>query len=246
MLYSLPRDVVDAGMQVFVHDVDGKRVYVKKRRPNKNPLGRMAQNVLYFLTGNLLVMPPDRPEGDNVSFEAGVLRKLGGLGVPVPEVLHLDSDYFVMSDVGKTLEVALREEPGRTDEYIEKAVRALRRFHDMGLAHGGAQIKNLTVKDGDIYFIDFEENIPDEHLAMFQVRDLFLFLLSLERHGHDPDLTKICGMYGDGTRLNMLESIRSALSGMRLTRVLNSRLFKRLSMRDIRSLNRLIHKADAL
>lgn len=244
MSYSVPRDEVEAGTQVFIHYVDGEKVFVKKRRPNKNPVGWIAQRLLYRLTGNLLAMPPSRPEGDNVAFESGVLKRLAEHGVRVPRVLHVDADYFVMSDVGRTLEVALREEPEKAGEYVAMAVRELRRFHDLGFAHGGAQIKNITIKDGVIHFIDFEENIPQEHLEQFQVRDLFLLLLSLQRHGHDPDLKNICGLYdpdGDG---RMLGQVRAALRSLRIARLLDGRLFSRLSMRDVRSLNQLIRKAE--
>lgn len=244
MSYSVPRDVVEAGTQVFIHYVDGERVYVKKRRPNKNPVGWIAQKLLYGITGNLLAMPPSRPEGDNVAFESGVLRRLAEQGVRVPRVLHVDKDYFVMSDAGPTLEIALRQEPEKAGEYIAKAVRELRRFHDLGFAHGGAQIKNITIKDGVIHFIDFEENIPSEHLEQFQIRDLFLLLLSLQRHGHDPDLAAICGLYDPDGESRILDKARAALRSLRIVRLLDSRLFSRLSMRDVRSLNQLIRKAE--
>lgn len=244
MSYSLPKSVVDAGTQVFIHHVDGEKVFVKKRRPNKNPIGWAAQKLLYWLTGNLLVLPPLRPDGDNVAFESGKLRQLADHGVRVPRVLHVDADYFVMSDAGRTLEEVLREEPDRTEEYIAKAVRELRRLHDLGFAHGGAQIKNLTVLDGEIYFIDFEENIPERHLEKFKVRDLFLLMMSLQRHGHNPDLAVICRLYDGDRDAGTLEQMRSALRSMRFVRLMDNRLMAGFSMRDIRGLIDLIRKAE--
>lgn len=246
MAYSIPKSVLDAGAQVFAHRVDGRTVYVKKRRPNKNPMGWIAQKMLHRLTDNLLVAPPCRPVGDNVLFESGVLRRLAEHGVPTPDVLHVDADYFVMSDVGKTLESVLRDEPEKRGAYIAKAVWELRRLHDKGFAHGASQIKNLTVKDGIIHFIDFEENIPEMHVKKFQLRDLFLFLLSLERQGHDPDLGAICSMYDGDSGADSFRAIRTALLRLRVVRVLDNRIFSRISMRDIRSLNRLIRKAETV
>lgn len=246
MPYSIPRTILDASSQVFARRVNGRTVYVKKRRRNKNPVGWLAQRLLYRLTDNLLVVPPSRPIGDNVEFEAGVLRRLAGQGVPVPDVLHVEADYFVMSDVGRTLEAVLRDEPEAAARHIAKAVRELRRLHDKGFAHGASQIKNLTVKDGEIHFIDFEENIPDAYLKKFQMRDLFLFLMSLERHGHDPDLQALCRLYDGDTGESSLAEIRSALLRLRVVRLLDNRIFSRFSMRDIRSLNRLIRKAEGV
>lgn len=244
MSYTVPKDILEANKPVFAHRVNGETVYVKKRRRNKNPVGWLAQNVLYRLTDNLLVIPPHRPVGDNVAFESETIRRLAGQGVRTSTVLHVTPDYFVMSDVGVTLEAVLRREPENAADYIAKAVRELRRFHDKGLAHGGSQIKNLTVKDGEIYFIDFEENIPLQHLERFQVRDLFLFILSLERNGHDPDLATICGLYDGDADGRSLSEICSALLRLRVVRVLDNRLFARFSMRDIRTLNHLIRKAE--
>lgn len=244
MPYAIPPSVLRAGGQVFCHLLDGRRVFVKKRRRNKNPLGWLAQRALHRFTGNLLILPPARPVGDNVRFESGMLRRMAEIGVPAPIVLHVERDYFVMSDAGRTLETALREEPGRADAYLADAVRALRRFHDKGFAHGGTQIKNLTVKDGKIHFIDFEENIPGERVDAFQLRDLFLFLLSLERHGHDPDLPAVCRLYDGGPGGGTLERMCASLRGLRVARFLDSRLFARFSMRDVRSLNGLIRKAE--
>ena len=246
MTYDIPRPIVDGSPLVFTYMVNGERVYVKKRRPNKNPLGWHLQRILYRLTRFLLVLPPDRPAKNNVLFEAEVLRRLGDLGIDVPRVLHVTDEYFVMTESGRNLEVMLRENPAMAKQYIEKAARALRRFHGFGLAHGGSQIKNMTVRDGEVYFIDFEEGIPERRLAQFQTRDLFLFIFSLQRSGHDPDLREICRMYDGGRDGGTLEEIRRALLQLRVVRVTDWKLFDSISMRDVRSLSRLVEKARAL
>ena len=244
MDYSIPREILETARKpVFPHMVDGERVFVKKRRPGKNPLGRFVQRVLYRLTGNFLVMPPNPPTGDSVSFEVDALRRLGGVGIRVPGVLHVADGYFVMSDAGGTLEEALALHPERKAEYLEKALRELRRFHDLGFAHGGAQIRNLTLLNGEVHFIDFEESIPASRLERFQLRDVFLFLMSLERNGHDPDLAALCRIYDGGTDRGTMEGIRAALGKLRMLRILDLRLFAPIGMRDIRCLNHLIRKA---
>lgn len=246
MEYLIPQPIVDGSPHVFTYLVNGERVFVKKRRPNKNPIAWYLQRILYRLTGFLLVLPPERPLRNNVRFEAEALERLGALGLKVPRVLYVTDQYFVMSQVGRNLEVILRENPAKASQLIEKATSELRGFHRAGLAHGGAQIKNMTVNEGEIYFIDFEESIPERHLANFQLRDLFLFIFSLERTGHDPDLAAICRVYDDREDAGTLEKIRRALLQLRGVCLAERTVFDRYSMRDVRSLIRLIHKAKAL
>lgn len=247
MDYTVPKSVLDGSPQVFPWRAGDENVWVKKRRPGKNPLGWWAQRIIYRLTGIILALPPDRSPGNGARFEAETLRRLEGLGVRVPRVLHVEDDYFVMSDAGTTLERHLAANPGQTGELIDRAARELRALHRYDTAHGGAQIKNLTVRDGDIHFIDFEERIPEKRLREFQVRDLFLFLFSLERAGHDPDLAAVCRSYGgpaDGDRV--LADVRRALAQLWPARLFDWRVFSFLSMRDIRGLCRLIRKAENL
>lgn len=247
MSYSVPKTLLASQPSVFAHEVNGEIVFVKQRRKRgKNPLGHLAQLFLYSLTRNILVMPTEWLSGNSVAFETETIRRLAALGVRVPEILHEEEDYFVMSNAGLSLEHYLKKHPDEREALIDKSAAELRRFHDVGCAHGGAQIKNLTVRDGEIHFIDFETSIPAERLAEFQLRDLFLFILSLERHGHNPDLRRICRIYDGRPDGPTPARLKKCLLGMRPVRLLDNRLLKSLSMRDIRSLGRLVKKAETL
>jgi tRNA A-37 threonylcarbamoyl transferase component Bud32 len=244
MDFSIPKDKLRAEGSVFPIETPDGIVYVKQRRAAKNPLGRMAQTALYRLTGNLLVLPTGRHESDPLAAECAKIRRLGGMGIPVPTILHEGDGYFVMSYVGRTLQKTLKRRRGEASVFAERAVRELRRLHDLGEAHGGAQIKNLTLLDDVIHFLDFEEDIPEGNLREFQLRDLFLLILSLERHRHDPDLVGLCRLYENNRSDSALAGICESLLRIRHIRLLESRAFDFLSMRDIRSLNRLIAKAE--
>lgn len=246
MEYSFSKQFLRARSSVFAFEANGERVYVKQRRPGKNPLGRAAQEVLHRLTGNRLLLAPPGPGGDNVSFEAGMLRRLAEAGIRVPRVLHQEADFFVMSDAGYTMEEWLGSQPERAGFYLERAAGALRRLHDFGFAHGGPQIRNFTFRDGEVHFIDFEDDIPAERLADFQLRDVFIFLLSLERIGLKPDPGEICRLYDKERWEAILAEIAKGLLGMRVARVLETRLLSRLSMSDVRSLLALIRRTEPL
>lgn len=246
MDYSVPKTVLSASPQVFKWRVGDEDVWVKKRRRRKNPLGWWIQRVAYRLTGLILALPPEWSREDNVTLESDMLRRLAGLGLRVPRVLHVDAGYFVMSDAGVTLEAYLAHNRDQAAEYTDRAARELRRLHDLGLAHGGAQIRNLTVRNDGIGFIDFESRVPDASLAEFQLRDVFLFLLSLERNGYDPDIAAVCRSYegGDGARTRL--AVCRALRQLRFVRIADSGVFFWLRMNDIRCLSNLVRKAERL
>lgn len=244
MDYSIPGEVLEKNMPVFPYTIDGAPVWVKKRRTRENLLGWRLQRMAYRLTGMLLALPPDEPPADNVAFETERLRQIAELGFRVPEVLYRTDGYFVMSDTGKMLDSHIRHGHEKAGEYVEMALRELRALHDKGLAHGGAQIKNITILDDKVFFIDFEENIPADGVRLFQLRDLFLFFLSLERSGAEFDLTHLCEVYGGDETAEVLPWVVKSIRQLRLLRLFKSRLFSRFSMGDIRGICRLLDKAE--
>ena len=44
---------------------------------------------------------------------------------------------------------------------LPRLATELGEFHKLGQWHGGAQIKNITMMDGECYRIDFEENFGE-------------------------------------------------------------------------------------
>ncbi len=223
---------------------EGKTVWVKKRRRPEAPLLRLAQRLIYAATRFPLAVPPGPAPENNVAFEAERLRQAREKGIPVPAVLHLDERYCVLEDAGTPLHSYLKARPEEAEALIGRAAEALRRLHDRGLAHGGTQLKNITVRDGRILFIDLEENIPGDRLELFQLRDLFLFLFSLEKNGYNPDLRRICAAYGAERGGEVPERLAGALRRFRPLRLVNAGCFDRWTLRDIRPLAALAGKAD--
>lgn len=244
MKYALSPEFLAARPHVFAHAIAGEEVFVKKCRPGRNPVGKFFQRILYRLTGNILIQPPLQPVSGSTDHEAGMLRRLAGLGMNVPRILHHGDGYFVMESVGPSLEQVLRDRPAEKAYYVELAARELRRLHDLGLAHGGAQIKNLLVRDGSIYFIDFEERIPAERVGAFQIRDLFLFLFSLERSGAGPDMHSVCSAYGGDRADEISEKMRSLIRGLGAVKIFDNPLFGAMTLRDIRAVAALVRKCE--
>ncbi len=246
MGYVIPQAVLEANSPVFAWQIGDEKVYVKQRRARKNMFGRRMQRLLYAVVGNALAVPAAIPGDNNVTIEVANLRKMASLGANVPKLLHAEENYFVMSDTGQMLNAVLRKHPEKREVCIVKTIHELRRFHDLGLAHGGTQAKNITVLNDEIYFIDCEESIPEENLEALKVRDLFLFLLSLQRDGYDPDLVRLCALYDGEEKGHAFTTIRRAIRIAWPLRIVKWHMFDSISMRDVRTMYAMYCKARGI
>lgn len=118
---------------------------------------------------------------NGLSYETERLVYLNRIGCAVPAVWRSAPGLLVLEHVGVDLADLIRN---GTPEYrlalTLAAGQDLAAFHRRGLWHGGSQIRNLTVRDGRLWRIDFEENIGDAlSLPLAQAYDLFQMLASL-------------------------------------------------------------------
>lgn len=116
-------------------------------------------------------------QGGLIRIEARRLRSLHAAGVKVPRVLAEGAGWLALEAVGDTLEHARTDRPRREwDDLLLRAMDDLAAFHRAGHWHGGSQVKNLMLWQGEIYRIDFEEDIG-EHLPLAVAQTLDLVLL---------------------------------------------------------------------
>lgn len=114
-----------------------------------------------------------------IQHEAERLRNLRAKHFRVPQVYVEQPDYIVMEYCGKSVAQQLKTNPNDPILYYA-IVDDLIRLHQDGQWHGGAQVRNLTLKDGEIYRIDFEENTGNAMpLYLAQVYDVLLCFKSL-------------------------------------------------------------------
>ena len=121
----------------------------------------------------------------SMDYEANRLEALAAGGVRVPLVAYRCPEFFVLEHCGDVVSAQL--ERWQRDEWRPQLVvlaRELGEFHRAGHWHGGAQIKNITLRDGIATRIDFEENFG-EFLPrpVTQATDLVLFLNSISLAG---------------------------------------------------------------
>lgn len=186
----------DQGPSVRELVIDGTRCVVKRRRPG---LGRGVSYVLRYLRAAILAVGcriflgelpnPGVLLRNGLGYEAERLRRLRQAGCRVPDVWWQQPGLLVLEHVGEAVPPVLR----RSDEAAQREmVRAialdLAEFHARGHWHGGAQARNITLRDGILWRIDFEENIGGAlSLPLAQAYDLFQTLSSIQSMRRIPE-----------------------------------------------------------
>lgn len=118
---------------------------------------------------------------NGLSFETARLLNFYQAGCRVPAVWWHEPDLLVMEYVGDNIADTLRaSEAGAYPDLIQAASADMANFHARGFWHGGAQLRNVTLKDGQVWRIDFEENIGEAlSLPLAQAYDVYQMLSSL-------------------------------------------------------------------
>lgn len=124
---------------------------------------------------------PQRLRIRDVHHEARRLQHLDSQGVRVPQIHLVTDDYIILEHCGQNVETLLTTmPPHRREPLLWSVVDDLAEFHRAGHWHGGAQVRNLTVKAGSIYRIDFEENVGAAlSLPLAQAYDVLLAFSSI-------------------------------------------------------------------
>ena len=233
--------------RVCSYEIDGNKVYVKKREKQKK-LRHVFQGILQKITREPMLILSVLPASENeVLFESNKIKELEKQGVSVPHILEVTENYFIMSDTGESLKNYVNDQIEKQkikdkyeqdvfkEEYVQRALDTLIKLHNTGNAQGGCQIRNFTIKDEVISLIDFEEVIPTQHMKTFQKRDFLLFVLSLQRSGFNPNIRKLSDYYMDNTEYKTLYSeLREFLLKFKWLYFLEWKIFKKIRMKDVR------------
>ncbi|OZI33852.1 hypothetical protein CAL29_09715 [Bordetella genomosp. 10] len=174
--------------QVLETELDGIHFVVKRRRAS---LGGGLSYVLRYLRAfflglgcKLFLGEFPRPGvllRNGLDFEAQRLRVLLADDCRVPAIWHEAPGLLVLEHVGEDLSSVIRHGSAETrSRWARLAGRDLAEFHRRGHCHGGAQIRNLTIRNDELWRIDFEENIGEAlSPPLAQAYDLFQLVASL-------------------------------------------------------------------
>jgi len=183
-------DSVDAAREPSVREVviDGVACVVKRRRSGLlQGLGytlRYARALGLALGCKLFLGEFPRPSvllRNGLAYEAERLRRLSQAGCRVPQVWWEEPGLLVLEHVGEDLAGVVRHaDAAQRVQWVRALAADLAAFHARGHWHGGAQVRNITLRDGDLWRIDFEENIGGAlSLPLAQAYDLFQLVSSL-------------------------------------------------------------------
>ena len=96
---------------------------------------------------------------NGLDYEAERLRRLLQAGCRVPEVWWQEPGLLVLRALGDDLPFRLRQADGRGGLRWPRPWRATWRNSTAAACARGAQVRNVTLRDGRLWRIDFEENI---------------------------------------------------------------------------------------
>lgn len=172
------------GGRISAIDFNGERAWCKRAVHGHSRWRYRALDTLAETLDLRLVRAVYNPGG--IAALQTERRRLDGLrdaGVPVPDILAEGEDWHVLSDSGISLREALRRSPAMRSPLASLAVGALRAVHARGQYLSQAFDRNLCVQDGEIRFIDFEDDPGSVfELPEAQARDWLLLLSSLAQH----------------------------------------------------------------
>ncbi|KTD46931.1 hypothetical protein Lrub_1853 [Legionella rubrilucens] len=168
--------------RVFHFDFEGSCYVVKKQAMKRSKIG---YSILTLVT-KALSIPALRgipvPGGKlTQAIEIQRLISLSAAGVPVPSVVYVGENYFVMSCLGHSSVEFFLKNPSQQSAvfYWKQALDAILDVHHKGAYLSQAFIRNMIAGDRSVAFVDFEDDpgaVMPIHLA--QARDWLLYLLS--------------------------------------------------------------------
>lgn len=189
-LEAAARSVLAAdSSRTCIFDHEGRRYVVKRlaARPRRLIQTMFMRWLVKRLTGQRLPLETLALSGatGSMDFEATRLKDLAAAGIRVPRVALLTGEFFVLEYCGAVVQTHLKTwTPETWRRELPRLATELGEFHRSGHWHGGAQIKNVTLRDGLSYRIDFEEDFGAiMPLEVTQAADLALFLNSIPLSG---------------------------------------------------------------
>lgn len=185
--------VLSRSQRVTAIIVAGETLWVKKACPHKVNWWHHAQKYAAKLLRFQALRPTVSQGGSaGLQIEAARLEKFRAAGFAVPVVEMITPEYIILHDLGQALDIELRSDATHLRRVVQDAAHKIATLHGAGLTHGRARLNDMVrLKNGDIGFIDFEEDIDSAQidLAVLQARDVFLFAVSVAKFaGHDADI----------------------------------------------------------
>lgn len=167
--------------EVFSYTYNEKKYWVKKARAtSSNSLHKFFYKLFSF---DFLLPVKEKNAIEAMLFETDKLINFNNHGIKAANVVGRNNVFFVLEDSGTNVYHYLKRKEVDEKEkaqLLNETVKLLAKIHNNDFYHGGAQIRNFTHRNGEVYTIDLEDSFDSRiDLKTLQFRDLLLFLLSL-------------------------------------------------------------------
>lgn len=134
-------------------------------------------------------LPPVFRSGPRLGAEAMIAQEAARMacfadkGFRAPRVLYRSGAAVVLSDLSPSIDAllsTLRDQAEEHDALLVACAGALGRLHAAGLCHGRPYPRDMTLTEGEVGFLDFEEN-PEAVMPLTdaQARDLWVLFFQI-------------------------------------------------------------------
>ena len=199
-------------------DWHGKRYWIKISLKSQKNTWHRLQNCFAILFRVPLLRATVSSSGDEgLSAECRRLERIAKRGVLVPKVVAQKPGWILLSDIGPCLYDQLNETDNKRDMLL-LAARSMSKLHQANGWHGTGQLRDMIFADGQIGYIDFEENVGEAmETSAAQARDVLRFLISAVRYdtGDGQLLESLLHAYKEDAPKNVWPQIKTALKLMR-------------------------------
>ena len=164
--------------------VDGERYWIKRYDCED----RAGYKLLHRIFSKLPVPQWTKPSPSvdataAVNREVRKTRKFADMGFKTADIIFYDENRVIFGHAGHALDDALRNlrkaaDFDYHDALICNAAETLGQVHKNGLCHGRPHLRDMFIRDGEIGFLDFEEE-PEQTMPLnfAQARDCWLFFI---------------------------------------------------------------------
>ncbi len=176
-------EVKNSKKNIFYTKYKNEKFWIKKARATTS--SKIHKFFYKLLPFELLITSEPKTPRKALEFEFEKLQSLKSKNINVPKVIYKNRDFFVLEDTGQNIHAIFKNNDLSNEIFlnlVDKSLKSLANLHNLNLFHGGSQTRNFTLKNDEIFMIDFEESFSKNiSLETLQFRDFLLYLLSFTK-----------------------------------------------------------------
>jgi tRNA A-37 threonylcarbamoyl transferase component Bud32 len=201
--------------RAFSTTYNGEKIWIKLPAMGESNMWHSVLKILFKITHNPLLAPTvvTNPK-QSLKDEGLKLKHLDSLGINVPKVLLATDEYLALSDCGTPLSVLIKKdnitEENKSDIFAKLAT-TLSSMHNNQMYHSRPALRDITYHNGNIYFMDFEENLEGILTTEEAIlRDAMIFIHALYRKVPDEKLiNQTLLIYTNSLHPNILQNLKN-------------------------------------